>query len=144
PKANPPPGFVGWTKATFEKLIASAPEPLLSRFQVSHGMLLNVLSRPDGFKAMKKLIVDSHGAFTEKRRLRSTAFELFRSLFDRKIVEYNWTAESRYPGLRIPAGLQEDFSLNQTLSLFLVDTIQLLDQSSDTYALDVLTLVESI
>ena len=144
PKASPPPGFVGWTKATFDKLIASQPEPLLSRFQISHGMLLNVLSRPDGFKAMKKLIVDSHGAFTEKRRLRSTAFELFRSLFDRKIVEYNWTAESRYPGIRIPAGLQEDFSLNQTLSLFLVDTIKLLDQGSETYALDVLTLVESI
>lgn len=144
PKANPPPGFVMWTKATFEKLIAGQPEPLLSRFQVTHGMLLNVLARPDGFRAMKKLIQDCHAAFTEKRRLRSTAFELFRSLKDRKIVEYSWSAESRYPGIRIPAGLQEDFSLNQALSLFLVDAIQLLDPASETYALDVLTLVESI
>ncbi len=144
PKSNPPPGFVGWTKATFEKLIGSAPEALQSRFQISHGMLLNVLSRADGFRAMKKLIQDSHSTPVDKRRLRSTAFELFRSLLDRKIVEYSWNAESRYPGIQIPAGLQEDFSLNQALSLYLVDALQLLDPASESYALDVLTLVESI
>ncbi len=144
PRANPPPGFVMWTKDTFEKLIKSPPEPLQSRFQISHGMLLNVLSRADGFRAMKKLIRDSHGPAGEKRRLRKNAFELFRSLFDRKIVEYSYTAESRYPGIRIPAGLQEDFSLNQALSLYLVDTIELLKHDSEVYSLDVLTLVESI
>ena len=144
PKANPPPNFVGWTKDTFEKLIRSLPEQLTSRFQISHGMLLNVLSRPDGFRAMRKLIGESHGPANGKRALRKTAFELFRSLLDRKIVEYNWTASSRYPGLRIPAGLQEDFSLNQTLSLYLVDTLALLDPAQPTYALDALSLVESI
>jgi len=144
PRANPPPGFVMWTKETFEKLIRSAPEPLQSRFQISHGMLLNVLARPDGFRAMKKLIQDSHGPLSEKRRLRKASFELFRSLLDRKIVEYSWGAESRYPGVRIPAGLQEDFSLNQTLSLYLVDTLNLLERGSENYALDALTLVESI
>lgn len=144
PKANPPPGFVMWTKDTFEKLIRSQPEQLQSRFHVSHGMLLNVLSRPDGFKAMKKIIADSHGVPSGKKQLRKTAFELFRSLHERKIVEYAWSAESRYPGLRIPAGLQEDFSLNQTLALYLVDTLALLDKNKESYALDALTLVESI
>ncbi len=133
-----------WTKDTFEKLIRSQPEPLQSRFQITHGMLLSVLSRPDGFSAMKQLILDSHGAAHTKKQLRKTAFELFRSLLDRKIVEYNWTADSRYPGLRVPSDLQEDFSLHQTLALYLVDTIALLDHQSPTYALDVLTLVESI
>ena len=60
PKANPPPGFVMWTKDTFQKLIAAQPETLVSRFQVSHGMLLSVLSRPDGFLWFKKLLRDSH------------------------------------------------------------------------------------
>ncbi len=30
-----PEGFVGWTENTFEKLIASEPEPLTSRFRVT-------------------------------------------------------------------------------------------------------------
>jgi hypothetical protein len=40
--------------------------------------------------------------------------------------------------------LQEDFSMDQTLSLYLIETIPLLDPASPSYALDLLTLVESI
>jgi hypothetical protein len=40
--------------------------------------------------------------------------------------------------------LQEDFSIHHALSLWLLDTLPQLDRESPTYALDVLTLVESI
>jgi hypothetical protein len=40
--------------------------------------------------------------------------------------------------------LQEDFSMDQALSLYLVDTLPLLDRESPTYALDLLSLVEAI
>jgi hypothetical protein len=40
--------------------------------------------------------------------------------------------------------LQHDFSLHHTLSLYLVDTLPLLDPAAETYAFDVLSLVESI
>ena len=40
--------------------------------------------------------------------------------------------------------LQDDFSLHHTLALYLVDTLALLDPSLETYALDVLSLVEAI
>ena len=40
--------------------------------------------------------------------------------------------------------LQENFSLHQTLSLYLIDTIPRLDPDHPDYPLDVLTLVESI
>nr|HMR11009.1 DUF3516 domain-containing protein [Polyangiaceae bacterium] len=40
--------------------------------------------------------------------------------------------------------LQQDFSLNQALSLYLLETIGRLDIESESYALDLLTLVESI
>src|SRR5262249_39966649 len=40
--------------------------------------------------------------------------------------------------------LQEDFSLNHALSLYLVETLGLLDRESEEYPLQVLTLVESI
>jgi superfamily II RNA helicase len=44
----------------------------------------------------------------------------------------------------VNADLQEDFSLNHALSLWLLETIPLVQADSETYALDVLTLVESI
>jgi superfamily II RNA helicase len=144
PAKAAPPGFVMWTNDTFTKLQGSRPEALVSRFQITHGMLLSVLSRPDGFAAMKSLIRKSHTNTAAKKQLRRSAFELFRSLLDRKIVEFHWTATSRYPQIRVPTQLQEDFSLNQTLALYLLDTIKLIDPAQPDYAFDVLTLVESI
>jgi hypothetical protein len=40
--------------------------------------------------------------------------------------------------------LQQDFSLHQALSLYLVETIELLDPELGTYPLDLLTLIESV
>ena len=42
------------------------------------------------------------------------------------------------------ADLGEDFSLHHALSLYLLDVLPVLDKESETYALDVLTFVESI
>lgn len=144
---NPPPhGFVMWTKEAFNRLMVSLPEPLVSRFQVNHSMLLNVLSREHGPKAMQSLIRKSHGNPASKKMLRQSAFELFRSLVDRKIVEYVRKQEGAGPRIqiRVNMDLQTDFSLNQSLALYLLDTLQMLDSQSETYALDVLTQVESI
>ncbi len=140
-----PEGFVGWNKETFHRLINSAPEPLVSRFQVSHGMLLNVLSRDeDGCLAMQRLIRDSHEPPHVKPALRRRGWELFRALLDRKIVEFEPKEEGRKRRIRVNVELQDDFSLDETLSLYLVDTVRLLDSNSPTYHLDLLTLVESI
>src|SRR5204863_6503999 len=46
--------------------------------------------------------------------------------------------------VRVNVDLQEDFSMNQALSLYLLETIPLLDVAAETYPLDLLTLVESI
>ncbi len=46
--------------------------------------------------------------------------------------------------VEVSAELQRDFSLNQTLSLYLLEALAVLDRDSPTYALDVLTLVEAI
>jgi hypothetical protein len=46
--------------------------------------------------------------------------------------------------LRVNIELQEDFSMDQALSLYLHDTIPLLDPQAPDYALDLITLVESI
>ena len=46
--------------------------------------------------------------------------------------------------LRVNVDLQDDFSMDHALSLYLIETIPLLDPQSPSYALDLLTLVESI
>ncbi len=89
-KRQPPEkNFVNWDKNTFARLVAAPPERLTSRFQVSHGMLLNVLSRKgDGCGAMRQLIRDCHESPKAKKAHRERAWQLFRSLLDRKIVEF--------------------------------------------------------
>ena len=138
-KRKPPEkGYIPWNQETLTKLSQGQPEALTSRFQINHALILNVLSR-EGTRncdALRDLIKVSHESPIQKKRHGKMAFQLFRSLYDRKIVELN--------PLRIHVDLQDDFSLNQTLSLYLIDTIALLDRESTDYALDLLTLVESI
>lgn len=145
-KKKPPEGFVGWSEDTFKKLQGATPEALVSRFQVSHGLLLQVLSRADdGCHAMLKLIKDSHETAAAKKQHRKRAWQLFRALVERKIVEIVPVAQ-RVGGskLRLNVELQEDFSLNHALSLYLIDALPLLDPNSPSYAVDVMTLCESI
>ncbi len=144
-KKPPEKGYVHWDNSTFQKLITSPPESLVSRFQVTHGMLLNILGRPqDGCRAMRNLIKDSHETPQAKRSLNKTAFQMFRSLVKRGIVQFEYSLESRHKQLVIDKNLQTDFSLNQSLSLYLLDTLKLMDPWAEDFALDLLTLVESI
>ena len=144
-KRRPPEkNFVNWDKQTFNRLIAAPPERLTSQFQVSHGMLLNVLSRDgDGCGAMRALIARSHEPAKAKKAHTKRAWQLFRALVERKIVEFIPKTETG-AHLRVNIALQDDFSMNQTLSLYVHDTIPLIDPESPDYALVVLTLVESI
>ena len=231
-KRQPPEkNFVNWDKNTFARLIAAPPERLASRFQVTHGMLLNVLSRDgDGCSAMQKLIRDCHETPKAKKAHAQRAWQLFRSLLNRKIVEFINPGSSRreevqtgnaecgvrstelqrndhpHPGplpqerereadaldtssanvsnpasanrpsaetvspspagagegwgegagasrkdsnhgvrkLRVNVELQDDFSMDQALSLYLFETIPLMDPQAPDYSLVLLTLVESI
>ncbi len=162
-KVSAPEGSVGWDARTFERLRTAPAEELVSRFEVSHGMLLLVLGRDgDGCRALQRLIRDCHETEHRKRALRKRAWQLFRALVDRKIVEIAPSVRGRdearppdparpaapvgAPGqkLRVNVELQDDFSLHQALSLYLIDTLPLLDRESPDYPFDVLTLCEAI
>ncbi len=144
-KRKPPEkNFVNWDKQTFARLIAAEPERLTSQFQVTHGMLLNVLSRDgDGCKALREIIRRSHEPAKAKKAHMKRAWQLFRPLVERKIIEIVPPTESGAK-LRVNAELQDDFSMDRTLSLYLIDTIPLLDAAAPGYPLELLTLVESI
>ena len=144
-KRQPPEkNFVNWDKNTFLRLIAAPPERLTSRFQMTHGMLLNVLSRNgDGCQAMQQLIARCHETPRQKQAHIKRAWQLFRSLLDRKVVEFIPPTPDGAK-LRVNIELQEDFSMDQALSLYLLDTIPLVDPQQPDYALILLSLVESI
>ncbi len=140
----PDHNFVNWDLGTFKRLMAAPPEQLASRFQVSHGMLLNVLSRRgDGCAAMRQIVRDSHEPEAAKQAHRKRAWQLFRALVARGIVEIVPRTEDGAK-VRVNVDLQDDFSMDQALSLYLLEAIPLLDPASPAYALDLLTLVESI
>jgi superfamily II RNA helicase len=140
-----PEGFVGWDEEVFNKLIAADPEPLQSRFQVSHAMLLSVIGRPgNAFQAMKKLLTDNHEDRAKQRRHISQAIAIYRSLLAGGVVEQLEEPDEEGRYARLTVDLQEDFALNQPLSTFALAAMELLDPSSPSYALDVLSVIESI
>src|SRR3989449_2361952 len=96
-KRKPPDkNFVNWDKNTFARLLAAPPERLTSRFQVSHAMLLNVLSRKgDGCRAMQQLIARSHESPKAKKAHVKRAWQLFRSLVERRIIEFTNSRASK-------------------------------------------------
>lgn len=144
-KKPPEKGYVHFDRATFDRLVASDPEPLVSRFSVSHSMLLNVLGREgDGCRAMKRLLSEVHDTPAQRRIHKRTALQMFRSLVRGGIVELLPRHHESGRKVRVNVDLQEDFSINHALGLWLVETVPKLDPDSPTYALDVLTLVESI
>jgi superfamily II RNA helicase len=144
-KRKPPErNFVNWDEKTFTRLMTAPPERLTSQFQVTHGVLLNVLSRPtDGCRAMQQLIARCHEMPKARKALTRRGWQLFRALVERGIIEFiPQTIEGAK--VRVNVALQDDFSMNQTLSLYVHDTLPLMDPAAPDYALVVLTLVESI
>jgi superfamily II RNA helicase len=141
-KKPPDRGYVPWDRATFDRLVTSQPEPLASRFRVSHGMILDVLERPGGgCLDVARIIYRSHERRAQQRIYAREARAMAGALVAAGILE---VANAGGTKVRVHADLQDDFSIHHALSLWLVDTLGELDPESPTYALDVLTLVESI
>jgi hypothetical protein len=139
-KKPPERGFVNWDQRVFERLIESPPEPLVSRFGVTHGMLVQLLERGrGGCRATARLIYDCHEPTFKKRQLARSARDMYQGLVQAGILAVQGDGT-----IAIHTELQEDFSLNHALSLFLVEVIDALDRESPFYALDVLSSVEAI
>ncbi|MFI6322959.1 DEAD/DEAH box helicase [Nonomuraea sp. NPDC050556] len=144
-RKKPPEGFVGWSEETFEKLQTAEPEPLNSRFKVSNAMLLAVINRPgDCFAAMKHLLTDNHEDRKWQRRHISQAIAIYRSLLAGGVVEQLAEPDEQGRRARLTIDLQEDFALNQALSTFALATFDLLGTDQPNYALDMVSIVESI
>ena len=139
-KMRQPPdrGYAHWDADTFVRLQDSPPEPLRSRFRVSNAMVLNLFEREDnGCLALRSLIRASHESTKAKYRHGREAIAMIRSLRDADVIELGGD------GPRVNEDFQSDFSLNQALSLYVVEAVDVLDTEDAAYPLDVLTLVEA-
>ncbi|PQP24632.1 DEAD/DEAH box helicase [Rhodococcus opacus] len=139
-----PDGFVSWSEATFDRLVAASPEPLVSRFSVSNSMLLNVIARPGNcFESMRHLLEDNHESRPAQRKHILKALSLYRGLIDAGVVQRLDEPDADGRMARLTMELQRDFALNQPLSPFALAALELLDVESDSYALDVVSVIES-
>lgn len=142
-KKKAPEGFVNWTEATFTKLIESQPEVLVPHMQITHSMVLNVISHGgDAWARVVNLIKKSQVGAEEQNKLRERAAEIFRTLFDSHIVE-KWELDDGSMDYTLTIDMPEDLALDQPLSPFLIAVLELLDPESDSYALDVVSAVEA-
>lgn len=162
-KKPPENGFVSWNADTFIKLQTSDPEPLVSSFKMKHNILLNVLGREneDGCQSLKTLIAQSHETDASKKKLRKLGRSMFTSLVRGKVLSIIPPAERKEqsstqsqitnnqspitaPKVRLHIDLQDDFSMNQALGLYLLEAIPELDAQDPNHVLNVLSLVEAV
>jgi superfamily II RNA helicase len=143
-RKKPSSDFVSWGNPTFERLVNAEPEVLTSSFAVSHSMVLNVIERPgDAFAAMRKLLTDNHEDRAAQRRHIRQAIAVYRALLAAEVVERLDEPDEEGRTVRLTIDLQPNFALNQPLSPFALAALDLLDRESETYALDVVSTIES-
>jgi superfamily II RNA helicase len=148
-KKRPPPGALPWDEGMCRKLQASLPEPLAPQFEVTHGMLLNLLQGAaeveggNGYARLIELLGRLHASERERQAQRKRAAQLFRALVKADIVRLEPRAAG---GLepKVRADLQLDFALHQPLSVYLVEALSHLERGGETWPLDALSLVEAV
>ena len=144
-KKPPDRGYSHWNEETFDRFVVGRPEPLESSFDVTHQMVLNVLSRPgDGGAALKRLLLDTHESRKRQRRHIRKAIGVYRSLRAAGIVEELDEPDNEGRRVRIGVDLQDQFALHQPLSLFALEVIPELDVDEPGHALDVRSVGEAV
>jgi len=156
-----PEGFVSWGEPSFTRLINAEPETLTPHMRVTHSMILNVIgrgaaSKNGAFADMRDLIFGSHDSWKAQLGMARTALSIYRTLRAAGIVEQHVVPVS-LPGsddddlvswddtidIRLTVDLQPNFALNQPLSPFALAVFELLDPESPSYALDMISILES-
>ncbi|WP_342589707.1 DEAD/DEAH box helicase [Collinsella tanakaei] len=142
-KKKPPEGFVTWNEQTFTKLIESAPETLKPRLRITHSMVLSMVEQGGDARAhVGELIERSLQTPEEKLALNARADEIFATLIDTGVVVRD-TAADGTDEYSLTVDLPDDFALDQPLSPFLLAALELLDPESETYTMDLISMVEA-
>ena len=139
-----PEGMVPWSETTMTRLVEATPDPLTSNMKVTTAMILDVVDRPgDPFIAMRRLLTENHEPRKRQLRLIREAVGIARSLLQAGVLERLPEPEPDGRRYRLTVDLPPDFALNQPLSTFALAAVDALDPASDTYALDVVSVIEA-
>ena len=107
-------------------------------------MVLNVIARPgDAFAAMRDLIRANDARRGRSARQVRAAIRAYRALLAAGVIERIDEPDEQGRTVRLAADLPLNFALNQPLSTFALAALDLLDPESETYALDVVSVLES-
>jgi superfamily II RNA helicase len=143
-KKRAPEGFVSWGEPSFLRLVDAEPETLSSSMQVSHSMVLNVIAREgDAFTEFRELIETSHEPRAKQLAHLRQALAIYRTLRTAEVVTQVPQPEGGPDRIRLTVDLQPNFALNQPLSPFALAVFDLLDKDSESYVLDMISVVES-
>jgi hypothetical protein len=113
--------------------------------RVNHAMLLNVLQQEaDSVTVLRGLLEDNHEDERGRRRLSEQASSLTEELLAAGVLQRLAEPDEYGRTLQLAPELQEDFALNQPLARFALGAFELIDPESETYALDVVSVVEAI
>lgn len=169
-RKRPPEGQISWTEATFERLLQAPPEPLQSQFEMTHGMVLNVLSnplsQPSPSARLWRLATANHDPVGESNPHLRRLGQIYVSLRKAGVVELlpsgcagegsftfpegvgaastDSVGVSGVERLQLKVDLPDSFALNQPLSPFALAAFEVLDPESDSLALDVVSIVEAV
>ncbi|MEZ7897927.1 MAG: DUF3516 domain-containing protein [Flaviflexus sp.] len=148
-KKKAPEGQVNWTRSTFDRLISSPPETLESRMTINHSMMLQILARPgDPVKTVYKLLTDNYEPKRASNPLLRKAVDIYTSLRSAGVIVHHdrdWRdAHPGEPAIALAREVPSDFALNAPLSPFALAALDLLDKESPTFALDVVSIIESV
>ncbi|MBF4163812.1 DEAD/DEAH box helicase [Nocardioides acrostichi] len=142
---KPPEGTVVWQESTFEKLVRGEPETLAPRLKVDNAMILNVVQREeDAFTVLRALLTDNHLDDRARRRLARRALRLSRSLVGSGVLTRLEELDEHGRRYVLGAALPPGFGLDQPLAHFALAALDVLDPESETYSLDVVSVVEAV
>ncbi len=154
----PDRGYKHWDEETFRFLVERPPEALEPVFSITHGVVLSLLQRAadlreagervplgGGVRMAFDLIERSHASRREKEEMRVQVRTLFESLVGAEVVrKFPLREGSRCTDVAVDEALQDDFSIDRSLGLWLVAAIDSLDPEHNDYALDIVSLVEAV
>lgn len=145
-KSAPTQRFLPWSEQTFEELQRSAPEPLVSSFQISQGMVLSLLQGAqehgrEGEAELRSLIEVAQCPHDRRNVLVEQADLYIEALKKTDLVSKEGDT------LVVSDTLQRDFLLMQDVTLFLVSVLPFFQwqypDGDREYACAVLSLAEA-
>lgn len=112
--------------------------------RITHSMILAMVGQGgDARERVNNLIDASAQTDEEKATLHARSEEVFSTLISAGVIDFEENEELGVADYYTTIDLPDDFALDQPLSPFMLAALELLEPESETYALDLISIVEA-